>query len=123
MDIKLPTIAHHIRTARIRYNLTREALSELVGVSTKSIQRYEEAKQMPRLHTLEKLGAVLGLSVEAFFRPLYHGDLPSEEVPSGVPAGLADLARIQQQILVRLDSLSAAVNRLVHLIERRADEP
>jgi len=90
----------------------------MVGVSAKSIQRYEEATQMPRMRTLERLGQVLGIRLEEFF----------QENPSAQAApSLTELAAGQKALMERLDELSRALDRLVTLIEteqkRRRKKP
>lgn len=106
MDVQLPHIAHQLRAARIRLQFSREALSERVGVSAKSIQRYEEAKQMPRMNTLERLCQVLEISVESLFRE-----------QSSTRATLDDLAAGQQMLLERVDRLAQSVDKLTNLME------
>ena len=56
-------MANALRSARQACGLSREVLSERVGVSVKSIQRYEEGRQTPRVDTLYRLSAVLGVTV------------------------------------------------------------
>lgn len=113
MDAELPTIARRLKTARIRHQLSREALSEQVGVSAKSIQRYEEAKQMPRMKTLERLSEVLDIPLDSLFRE-----------QADARATLDDLAAGQQVLLERLDRLARSVERLTTVMEsvlHRAD--
>ncbi|MBT9588703.1 helix-turn-helix transcriptional regulator [bacterium] len=101
--------------------MTREALSELVGVSAKSIQRYEEARQIPRVKTLEKLGQVLDIPVDEFFRQI---ESPRQRTRSRFD----ELAAGQREILSRLDDflagyhvLSARVNSLALALEKHID--
>lgn len=114
-------IASCLREARTRLRLTREALSELVGVSAKSIQRYEEARQIPRVKTLEKLGQVLDIPVDEFFRQI---ESPRQRTRSRFD----ELAAGQREILSRLDDflagyhvLSARVNSLALALEKHID--
>ena len=108
MDSKLP-LSTTLRDARTAQKLTREELAELVGVSAKSIQRYEEGKQIPRLRTLKKIGHLLGVSM---VRLLVEDD--QEPVDGlGTTITMDDLARMLRLVLARLDTLTETVNGLI----------
>ena|ERR1017187_5820623 len=106
MDAKLP-LAAALRDARAAQKLTREELAEMVGVSAKSIQRYEEGKQVPRLRILKKLGSLLGVPVA---RLLVEDSGEDQNEIQAVT--LDDLGRMLRLVLVRLDVLTEAVNGL-----------
>jgi transcriptional regulator with XRE-family HTH domain len=108
--MKLPIIARRIREARLSLHLSRESLSEQVGVSAKSIQRYEEAKQMPRVKILERIGGVLEISLDAFFREPTDGPVPAAKI------SLEELAAGQQVLLARIESLTLSVEQLTRLV-------
>lgn len=110
VDMKLPIIARRIREARLSLHLSRESLSEQVGVSAKSIQRYEEAKQMPRVKILERIGGVLEISLDAFFREPTDGPVPAAKI------SLEELAAGQQILLARIESLTLSVEQLTRLV-------
>ena len=102
MDVELPDLGLRISTARRAANLSREKLSEQVGVTEKSIQRYEEGKQRPRLATLKKLAPALNTSVAELMR--------AQGVEEGV--SLDDVLKSQRAILVRLDELTELVREI-----------
>ncbi len=108
MDSGLPELAQHIRTARLQAKLTREELSERIGVTAKSIQRYEEGKQVPRVRTLGKLAEVLGTSL---------AELTSSQTEV-VKISLDDLAQNQKAILQKLDQLTISVESLLQKLNQ-----
>jgi DNA-binding XRE family transcriptional regulator len=52
-----------IQERRIKLALRQEDLSEMIGISTKTIQNIENGKANPSLSILQKLSAVLGLEL------------------------------------------------------------
>lgn len=90
--------------------MSRESLSELVGVSAKSIQRYEEAKQMPRMKILERIGRILEVPLDAFFREPEDAPAPAAKV------SLEKLVAEQRLLIARIESLTQSVERLNHLV-------
>lgn len=55
-------IGDKIRQQRRLLNIKQEELSKLVGVSLKTIQRWENGERSPRLNEIEKLAEVLKVS-------------------------------------------------------------
>lgn len=53
-----------IRAWREYFNLTQQALAEQAGISQPALARIEKSDAKPRLSTLKKLAAVLGISVD-----------------------------------------------------------
>jgi DNA-binding XRE family transcriptional regulator len=52
-----------IQERRIKLVLRQEDLSEMIGISTKTIQNIENGEANPSLSILQKLSAVLGLEL------------------------------------------------------------
>ena len=53
-----------LKLARVRADLYQSQLSELVGVSLRSINDYENGRAIPRKKTMRKLASALGVTVE-----------------------------------------------------------
>jgi DNA-binding XRE family transcriptional regulator len=49
---------------RIKYNLTQEDLSKLIGIPKTNISRFENGKHSPTFHTLERFAAGLNKRIE-----------------------------------------------------------
>lgn len=56
------TVAENIRRYRRLRDMTQEELSGQIGVSLKTIQRWENGGRSPRLKDMHKLSEVLGVS-------------------------------------------------------------
>ena len=52
-----------IQQKRVKLALKQEDISEIIGISTKTIQNIENGKANPSLNILQKLSAVLGLEI------------------------------------------------------------
>ena len=109
MDSGLPGLSQEIRNARIEAKLTREELSERIGVTAKSIQRYEEGKQVPRVSTLGRLASVLGISVANMT------GLQNSRVT------LVDIVASQQVIMQQLGALTEAMRNLAERLPPAAE--
>ena len=58
----MKTTAEKIREGRIRLNLKQQELADKIGVSLRTITKYEKQGVMPRGLNLHKLAEVLGVS-------------------------------------------------------------
>lgn len=56
-----------ILECRKRKNLTQEQLSEILGVSSKSVSRWENGKSLPDYTILDSLCNALGISINEFY--------------------------------------------------------
>ena len=72
-NVTLGTIGARILAARRRKGIGQEELGSAVGVHAKTVSRWENDKQPPELHHVERLAAVLGVTM-AWLR---HGEPPS----------------------------------------------
>ncbi len=52
-----------IQERRLKLALKQEDISEMIGISTKTIQNIEHGKANPSLKTLQKLSEILGLTL------------------------------------------------------------
>ena len=59
-QIKIGAFISELRKAK---NLTQEQLAEMIGVTQKSVSRWETGKNMPDISLLQPLAAELGVSV------------------------------------------------------------
>ena len=79
-------IGAFLAECRKQKNLTQEQLSEILGVSSKSISRWENGKTMPDYAVLDSLCNALGLSINEF----YYGKKMTEEEMAGVDEKLRE---------------------------------
>jgi transcriptional regulator with XRE-family HTH domain len=80
-------IARLVREGRTAKGYTQQELSELTGISLRSVQRIENAEVLPRMYTLKILADHLGFSWEAAAKEPPAGAGASEELP-GEPVSL-----------------------------------
>ena len=73
-------IGKFIAECRKQKNLTQEQLSEILGVSSKSISRWENGKTMPDYAVLDSLCNALGLSINEFYYGKKMTDTDFEQV-------------------------------------------
>ncbi len=59
-------IGDKIRYQRKLNNIRQETLGDLIGVSTKTVQRWENGERSPRLEEMTKLAEVLNVPVTYF---------------------------------------------------------
>ena len=64
MDSKLNLLAIKVKSERLKKGYTQTKLSELTGLSLRSIQRVEKAEVYPRAYTLKVLSETLNLDLE-----------------------------------------------------------
>ena len=64
-----------IAECRKQKNLTQEQLSEILGVSSKSVSRWENGKTLPDYAILDSLCNALGISINEF----YYGEKMLEQ--------------------------------------------
>ncbi len=57
-----------IKELRIKNGFSQEKLSELTGLTLRTIQRIENGETTPRGHSLEKISTVLNVSIELFVK-------------------------------------------------------
>ena len=68
-------IGKFIAECRKEKNLTQEQLSEILGVSSKSVSRWENGKTLPDYTVLDSLCNALGISINEF----YYGEKMPEQ--------------------------------------------
>ena len=68
-------IGAFLAECRKQKNLTQEQLSEILGVSSKSVSRWENGKTLPDYTVLDSLCKALGISVNEF----YYGEKQTED--------------------------------------------
>lgn len=74
----------NLKRIRKEKGLTQKALSELTGIAESTIRRYEAKTLNPKISTLEKLAAGLGVTVyelmdEDFYKNLFR-DVPTKRL-------------------------------------------
>ena len=75
MELDYKAIGKRIKIARIKADMTQEMLAEKLGVSNKSISRWETGKCLPDISLLEPLSIELGITVNE----LIKGDIILEK--------------------------------------------
>ncbi len=68
-------IGKFIAECRKQKNMTQEQLGEILGVSSKSVSRWENGKTMPDYVMLDSLCNALGISINEF----YYGEKMPEQ--------------------------------------------
>ena len=63
----MKTTGEKIREGRANLGITQTELAEKIGVTLRTISKYEKQGVMPRGANLQKLAEVLGVSIEAYF--------------------------------------------------------
>ena len=79
MDIK-KTFGEKIKRLRKSKNLTQEQLGEILGVSSKSISRWENGKNLPDYSILNSLCNTLGISINEFYYGQKMTDMDFEQL-------------------------------------------
>lgn len=67
-------IARHVKQGRTVRGLTQRELSEIAGISLRSVQRIENAEVLPRMYTLKQLSRHLNFTSE-----IWQDDKPLSE--------------------------------------------
>lgn len=80
-NVTLATVGARLLAARRRKGIGQEELGAQIGVHAKTVSRWENDKQPPELHHIEKLAGALGVSVDW----LRHGER------GGAAPGIASL--------------------------------
>lgn len=80
MDQSKEAIARLVREGRAAKGYTQQELSEMTGISLRSVQRIENAEVQPRMYTLKILAEHLGFSWEGVVAP---GPDPEGETVAG----------------------------------------
>lgn len=80
-------VKDRIRLQRKSVGLNQEKLSELIGVSSKTLQRWESGERSPRLSELKKLAEALGTTADYLLKgePFEPEPLPGQEVAQSLP--------------------------------------
>ena len=73
-------IGAFLAECRKQKNLTQEQLSEILGVSSKSVSRWENGKTLPDYTVLDSLCKALGISVNEFYYGEKQTDMDFEQL-------------------------------------------
>jgi Zn-dependent peptidase ImmA (M78 family)/DNA-binding XRE family transcriptional regulator len=94
-----------LRLARHRRGFTREQLSKLTGITTRSLHAYEKGTQRPSADNLDRLAAALDMPI-AFLQGDDVDEIPVEAISfralSKITAGKRDMARSAGRIALML---------------------
>lgn len=74
-------IKDKIRLQRKSAGLNQDKLSELIGVSSKTLQRWENGERSPRLDELGKLAQALGTTAGYLMGETENADAPEDKTP------------------------------------------
>lgn len=112
------TTGEKIREARKKYGLTQKALGEKAGIAEPTIRRYELGKLNPKIGTIQKIAAALGVEWQTLLE-----DSPVYSILEGTNA---DDKKIIQELRRRakdgdsmsesaLDTIYGLIGRIDHL--------
>ena len=73
-------IGAFLAECRKQKNLTQEQLGEILGVSSKSVSRWENGKTLPDYTVLDSLCKALGISVNEFYYGEKQTDMDFEQL-------------------------------------------
>ena len=62
-----------LKDRRMRKQISQEKAAEIIGVSLRSLRRYENGKSTPLLHSARNLALLYGCSIEELFFPDEEG--------------------------------------------------
>lgn len=101
------SIGSRLKEARIRANLTREELAELVGVTKSAIGNYETEVSSPKEPVLIKLLDVLHIDANYVFQDMVEEPVRHPEVPKTIEArivsfGMDTLPEAERQKILAL---------------------
>ena len=72
-----------LRQERLNRNISQQMLSELTGISVRSISAYEQSKKVPKMERVIKISEVLNVPVETLIQSL--SDPISDQANSKTP--------------------------------------
>lgn len=106
------TTGQYIKAARIAAGLTQKQLADKLGISYVNISQLENgrSKRGPTLETLNKIAAVLGISVSALTPPLNYW----------VDEDGAEHMELMEEITQSQEIILKAFSRLNYLGQQRA---
>ncbi|MEU8693514.1 XRE family transcriptional regulator [Streptomyces sp. NPDC048665] len=87
----LRTVAHNVRTARVRAGLSLEELGRRAQVSKGALVALEKAQGNPNLATLVRLADTLGISVSALMQGPHEGRVRIAAVDDVAPLWTGEL--------------------------------
>lgn len=61
--------AQNLREARLKANLSQQALADELGLCRTAIVHYEDGKSLPQARNLDKLLKILDVTYEELFKP------------------------------------------------------
>ncbi len=103
-------VGEQIKDLRKKVGLTQDELAVKVGVPSNTVSRWEKAVYKPKLHDLEKLADIFGVSVSAFF--------PAPETTEPVAALMRKVKDLPQEDIDALIDF-ADYKRAQHLLKRK----
>lgn len=94
-------LGNELRKARLSQNISQQRLSDLTGISVRSISAYEQSKKVPKMERIIRISEALNVPVETFLRSL------SDPLSQGSNAKRVD--RIQAQENIVADFMNTAM--------------
>ena len=108
-------IGKFLAECRKQKNLTQEQLGEILGVSSKSISRWENGKNLPDYSILNSLCNTLGISINEFYYGQKMTDTDFEQL-SEQNLRLYFIERYGKRLKFKFAVLSGIIGMLIFII-------
>lgn len=109
-------IGKFIFVLRKEKNMTQEQFGECLGVSQRTVSRWETGKNMPDISMLQPISELLGCSVTELLQGKRIGEAVSEKEVSGMVTSLIDMAVKKRRIKEIVGAVVSVVITLVCMI-------
>ena len=125
------TIGDRIRQKRQQFNITQEKFAELLGVTCKTVYRWEKDVAIPRHEMIKKMAEIFDVSPAWFFSDkwLEPGEVPREIDPAifEIPPDVLDILkdrRMQEVVRILAPYLSDKIrlHKILKLVKLVLDE-
>ena len=108
-------IGAFLAECRKQKNLTQEQLSEILGVSSKSVSRWENRITLPNYTVLDSLCKALGISVNEFYYGEKKTDMDFEQL-SEQNLRLYFREKYGKRLRLKFAALSGIIGMLIFII-------
>ena len=106
----LEKTGHFLQITRKKLNLTQEQLAEKLGVSQKSISRWETGKNLPDITTLQELCRALNINIaELINGERYEGDTVEKRKISSAAEGITFLFQKKRSVFHLIGAIVSLV--------------
>ena len=99
------TISENIRFLRKQRKLSQRELAELLGVSYKTVSKWETGAGLPDIQIIVPLSQALGVSTDAILKETPVSPVPAEKPLDQRQQLQASLMRLQEEYLISIPQL------------------